>query len=92
MDWSDLHKLGKNRFLLIIISLAWWGKVLAQDGSWLEIVVDVTEVLLCMQKAFRGFNGLKENLLGGSGSADSANPSKCVCRGSAAGLKRHKAG
>jgi hypothetical protein len=96
MDWSDLHKPGKNGLLLIMISLVWWGKVSAREGSWLEAVVDVTEVLLCMQKASGGSKGPKANPLRGSGAAnaDSTVTPKRGRRAVAAvrGSKRHKAG
>ena len=48
MDWSDLRKPGKNGFLLIIISLVWWGKTSGQDEHWMKAISDVTAVLLCL--------------------------------------------
>ena len=48
MDWSDLRKPGKNGFLLIIISLVWWGKRSDQDEHWIKAISDVTAVLLCL--------------------------------------------
>jgi hypothetical protein len=48
MDWSDLRKPGKNGFLLIMVSLMWWGKNSDRDWQWLDAVVDVTQVLTCL--------------------------------------------
>ena len=48
MDWSGLRKPGKNGFLLIIISLVWWGKGSNQDEQWIKAVTDVTAVLSCL--------------------------------------------
>jgi hypothetical protein len=70
MDWSDLRKPGKNGFLLIVISLAWWGKVSNQDGNWTKAVKDVTEVLSCIQRASSG--APKVNPLQGSSNANAA--------------------
>jgi hypothetical protein len=63
MDWSDLQNPGKNGFLLIVISLTWWGKASTREGSWLEAVVNITEVLLCMHRAPERFEAPKANLL-----------------------------
>jgi hypothetical protein len=76
MDWSDLHKPGKNGFLLIMMSLIWWGAVSNQEGNWVAAIVDVTDVLTCMQSASGGTLGNeppKGNLLGGSGTANSTS-------------------
>jgi hypothetical protein len=51
MDWSDLQKPGRNGFLLIMISLVWWGSASNRDRSWLAAVADITEVLTCMRNA-----------------------------------------
>jgi hypothetical protein len=51
MDWSKLQKPGKNGFLLVMISLVWWGKVSDMDGGWLKAVIDVIAVLRCMQES-----------------------------------------
>jgi hypothetical protein len=51
MDWSNLRKPGKNGFLLIMLSLVWWGKVSDTDSEWLKAVTDVTAVLSCMHDA-----------------------------------------
>ena len=53
MDWSNLRKPGKNSFLLIMLSLMWWGKVSDTDSEWLKAVTDVTAVLSCMHDASR---------------------------------------
>lgn len=49
MDWSQLRKPGKNGFLLLMISLVWWGKASNARGGWLSAVVEVTNVLRCLQ-------------------------------------------
>ena len=47
-DWSSLSKPGKNGFLLIMVSLMWWGKGSNQDGLWMHAVREVTAVLACL--------------------------------------------
>ena len=49
MDWGKLSKPGKNGFLLVILSLAWWGKVSNRDEGWLKAVAEVLKVLHCMR-------------------------------------------
>ena len=49
MDWGKLNKAGKNGFLLIMMSLVWWGKASRGDGGWLKAVTEVSTVLRCMQ-------------------------------------------
>jgi hypothetical protein len=51
IDWAALQKRGRNGFLLIMVSLAWWGKAAEADDKWKEVVCRVTEVLCCMQRA-----------------------------------------
>lgn len=48
MDWGKLQKAGRNGFLLIMLSLTWWGKASERDGQWLEAVAEVSMVLRCM--------------------------------------------
>ena len=48
MDWSGLQKPGKNGFLLIMVSLMWWGKSSDQDELWRHTVIEVTAVLSCL--------------------------------------------
>jgi hypothetical protein len=82
LDWSNLQKPGKNGFLLIMISLAWWGSASAREGRWLEAVVDVTEVLLCIQKGSGGGSEIpKANPLGGPSVAAGSVTSKRGRRG-----------
>ena len=59
MDWSQLRKPGKNGFLLIMVTLLWWGMSLDeghhQDGQWMDIVTDVTAVLSCLNSTVEPF-------------------------------------
>ena len=48
MDWSKLQKAGKNGFLLIMLSLVWWGKASNTDERWQRAVAEVSAVLHCM--------------------------------------------
>ena len=48
MDWTTLRKPGRNRFLLIMLSLTWWGKLSEIDNEWVLAVADVTEALRCL--------------------------------------------
>jgi hypothetical protein len=72
MDWSDLHKPGKNGFLLIMVSLVWWGNTSNMDESWLKAVLDVTSVLCCMGTVSGGTNGASRHPLSGSSVANIA--------------------
>ena len=77
MNWSCLQKPGRNRIQLLIILLVWWGKASDWDGSWLAVVVDVTDVLTWMQKASEGtlvHRTPEGNPLGGSSTANAATP------------------
>lgn len=47
-DWSSLSKPGRNGFLLIMVSLMWWGKGSNQDGPWIHAVAEVTAVIACL--------------------------------------------
>lgn len=49
MDWSALAKVGANGFLLVMMSLTWWGKLQA-DSDWQCAVKDVTAVLRSLPK------------------------------------------
>lgn len=51
IDWATLQKRGRNGFLLVMVSLAWWGKAAEADDEWKEVVRRVTEVLRCMRRA-----------------------------------------
>jgi hypothetical protein len=48
MDWTMLRKPGRNGFLLIMLSLTWWGKLSEIDNEWVLAVADVTEALRCL--------------------------------------------
>jgi hypothetical protein len=48
MDWSSLRKSGRNGFLLVMLSLTWWGKFSALDEKWRLAVADVTAALRCL--------------------------------------------
>jgi hypothetical protein len=48
MDWGKLRKSGRNGFLLIILSLVWWGKASGGDEGWQKAVAEVSSVLCCM--------------------------------------------
>ena len=49
MDWAKLRKAGKNGFLLVVLSLVWWGKALGTDGGWQKAVAEVSDVLGCVK-------------------------------------------
>lgn len=49
MDWSALAKPGSNGFLLIMLTLTWWG-MLRADNGWARAVKDVTDVLRVLPK------------------------------------------
>ena len=53
MDWSQLRKPSKNGFLLIMVSLMWWGKGSDQDTDWMHAVADVTAVLSCINNSVK---------------------------------------
>jgi hypothetical protein len=72
MDWTALRKPGKNGFLLIMVSLAWWGKASGTCGGWLKAVVEVTNVLRCLQVASDTSVGSNRDPLGGSSAANVA--------------------
>lgn len=59
MDWSLLRKPRKNGFLLIMVTLLWWGMSLDQahhqDGQWMDVVTDVTAVLSCLNSTVEPF-------------------------------------
>lgn len=44
MDWTSLAKTGSNGFLLVMLTLTWWGKLKA-DSEWQRAINDVTAVL-----------------------------------------------
>jgi len=48
MDWEKLKKPGRNGFLLIILSLVWWGKASGRDEEWQTAVAEFSKVLHCM--------------------------------------------
>lgn len=49
MDWSYLAKVGANGFLLLMLSLTWWG-MLRADNDWQKVITDVTAVLRSLLK------------------------------------------
>jgi hypothetical protein len=51
VNWEPLRKPGKNGFLLVMMSLVWWGKATHADEEWKKSVADVTRVLRCMRLA-----------------------------------------
>jgi hypothetical protein len=77
MDWGKLSKAGKNGFLLIILSLVWWGKASNRDEGWLKAVVEVSKVLLCMRGTAGAIIGVKKTAglvpLSGSNGANTAH-------------------
>jgi hypothetical protein len=52
MNWEKLKKPGRNGFLLIILSLVWWGKASSRDEEWQMAVAEVSKVLCCMLGGF----------------------------------------
>ena len=48
MDWDALRKPGRNGFLLIMLSLAWWGNFSAANDGWRQAVADVIASLCCL--------------------------------------------
>jgi hypothetical protein len=64
MNWGKLQKAGKNSFLLIMLSLTWWGKVSERDAKWLEAVAEVLMVLRCMGASSRVPNTEHSQLIG----------------------------
>ena len=48
MDWQKLQKTGRNGFLLVMMSLAWWGKASSRDEGWRKAVAEVGAVLHCI--------------------------------------------
>ena len=85
MDWSRLQKPGKNGFLLIMLSLVWWGKASNRDEAWSAAVADVSTVLRCLQGAPGAVSDVaqKRKILGNSGAANVTRPkgSKRGCNG-----------
>jgi hypothetical protein len=47
--WEQLRKPGKNGFLLVMVSLVWWGKAAEADDEWKKAVEDVVEALRGMR-------------------------------------------
>jgi hypothetical protein len=82
MDWSKLQKPGKNGFLLVMLSLVWWGKASNRVEGWSKAVADVSAVLRCLpvqgalDKVSDTLN--KRRVLGNSGAANTTRsvPSK----------------
>jgi hypothetical protein len=75
MDWTALRKPGKNGLLLFMVSLAWWGKASDACGEWLKAVLEVTNVLRCLQVASGTIvdpDLLRQGPLGGSSAANVA--------------------
>jgi hypothetical protein len=74
MDWSKLQKPGKNGFLLVMLSLVWWGKASNRVEGWSKAVADVSAVLRCLpvqgalDKVSDTLN--KRRVLGNSGAAN----------------------
>jgi hypothetical protein len=85
MDWSRLQKPGKNGFLLIMLSLVWWGKASNRDEAWSTAIADVSTVLRCLQGAPGVVSDVaqKRKILGNSGAANATRPkaSKRGCDG-----------
>jgi hypothetical protein len=48
MDWATLCVPGRNGFLLIMVSLAWWGKFSGCSETWKSAMLDVTAALVCL--------------------------------------------
>jgi hypothetical protein len=53
MDWSKLQKPGKNSFLLVMLSLVWWGKASDMDGGWLKAVMSPLRWVVCKSPILR---------------------------------------
>jgi hypothetical protein len=52
MDWTTLHEPGRNGFLLVMVSLAWWGKLAGHSDEWCLAVLDVTVALACLRAKY----------------------------------------
>ena len=48
---ESLRKPGRNGFLLLIVSLAWWGNAASADEEWRDVVRQVVEALRNLQVA-----------------------------------------
>lgn len=50
-DWRKMQKWGSGGWVLIMLSLLWWGKASTDNGAdWSEAVRDVTKVLSCLRE------------------------------------------
>ncbi|KIM86360.1 hypothetical protein PILCRDRAFT_86556 [Piloderma croceum F 1598] len=61
MDWGKLNKAGRNGFLLIMLSLVWWGKVTGRDEGWRKTVMEVLTILHCMLGSVIATPGVIQN-------------------------------
>lgn len=80
-NWESLCKRGKTGFLLIMVSLVWWGSAKVDD-EWKKAVSDVTAALRCMQmsrsstsSAAKTVPQKRKQILQGSG-ADEKRPAR----------------
>ena len=48
MDWTTLRAPGRNGFLLVMVSLTWWGKLSGCSDAWQLAMLDVTVTLVCL--------------------------------------------
>jgi hypothetical protein len=48
MDWTKLRVPGRNGFLLVMVSLTWWGMLCGHSDEWRLAMTDVTVALVCM--------------------------------------------
>jgi hypothetical protein len=48
MDWEELQKPGRDGFLLVMMTLTWWGKLSSTDSEWMWAVRDASAVLHCL--------------------------------------------
>lgn len=48
MDWTTLRAPGRNGFLLVMVSLAWWGRLSGCSEAWQLAMLDVTVTLVCL--------------------------------------------
>jgi hypothetical protein len=48
MDWTKLRVPGQNGFLLVMVSLTWWGMFSGHSDEWRLAMTDVTVALTCM--------------------------------------------